>query len=276
MGRAIYICFLALAISLGFLATEGFAQSKFEHGDFSNFVYAENNKKNSHEIVPNPNGTDELVDSFYIDGTNCRGDDCKFGSVRSQLRTNIWDDSRPRSITSPKEAWYSFEIYLPEEFPYGTNQVRGSYILTEFKESNECASFYFGHFNGHQDNNLYLTLSEYSGAEDSRFAGAQDECVAYYQEAVSNMSNLIGRWTRFEYFVRWSEEGDGYIRVFRDGKHVFARKGRNCRKIEQCLERNIFYYGIYKPNNKDLKSVRPAKVYFRSVSMAQKREDLVH
>lgn len=251
------------------------AQNKFEHGDFSRFVFPENNKSKSYNVEKNPDGTDEFVESFYIDGTKCRGDDCNHGSVRSQLKTNIWDDSRPRSISSPQEAWYSFEIYLPEDFPYGLDQVRGGYILNEFKESNECASFYFAHFNGYNDNNLYLTLGEYTGGEDTRFPGAPDECIAYYQEPVARMSALKGRWTRFEYFVRWSEAKDGYIRVFRDGEHVFARKGRNCRKIEQCLERNIFYYGIYKPNNKPLSDVRPAKVFFRNVSMAQKREELL-
>jgi Polysaccharide lyase len=275
MRRAIYTCFLAFAVSLCFLATEGFAQSKFDHGDFSRFMFAPNQKAKSYAAESNPDGTAELVESFYIDGTKCRGDDCNFGSVRSQLKTNIWDDGRPRSVTSPKQAWYSFEIYFPRDFPYGMNQARGSYHFTEFKESKRCPTQTFSHVNGYNDNSLYLYLFSDATDKESRFYGKSDDCYAYFEGGVGDMTALVGKWTRFEFFVHWSDKDDGKIEVYRNGRRVLSRNGQNCNKIENCLERNIFYYGIYKPNNKDLKSVRPAKVYFRNVSMAQKREDLV-
>jgi hypothetical protein len=271
--------FLAVVATL-LLATLGLtsqltAQNKFEHGDFSNFMFAPNNKSKSYAVEKNPDGTDELVESFFIDGTKCRGDDCNYGSVRSQLKTNIWDDSRPSSVKSPKQAWYSFELYLPKDFPFGLNQARGSYLFTEFKEGKECGTLTFSHVNGYNDNSVYLYLKDYAADKESRFYGKSDDCYAYFEGRVGDMASLVGRWTRFEFFVRWSEEKDGLIEVYRNGKKVLTRNGQNCNKIENCLERNLFYYGIYKPNNQDLKSVRPAKVYFRNVSMAQKREELL-
>lgn len=271
--------FLAIVAVL-LLTTIGFtsqlsAQNKFKHGDFAPFMFASNNKSKSYAVEKNPDGTDELVESFYIDGTKCRADDCKFGSVRSQLKTNIWNNTRPTSVTSPKQAWYSFEMYFPSDFPYGLNQERGIYHFTEFKERDECGTFTFSHVNGHNDNSLYLYLFDYAADKESRFYGKSDDCFDYFEGRVGDMASLVGRWTRFEFFVRWSEEEDGLIEVYRNGKKALTRNGQNCNKIENCLERNQFYYGIYKPNNQDLKSVSPAKVYFRNVSMAQKREDLL-
>ena len=41
---------------------------QFEHGDFSPFREVKNHKLNSRSLVPNPDGTDEIVERFYIDG----------------------------------------------------------------------------------------------------------------------------------------------------------------------------------------------------------------
>lgn len=271
--------FLAVVATL-LLATLGLtsqlsAQNKFEHGDFATFMFASNNKSKSYAVEKNPDGTDELVESFYIDGTKCRADDCKHGSVRSQLKTNISDDKRSRSITSPKKAWYSFEIYLPKEFSYGTSQVRGNYIFTEFKESNPCPGLFFSSRNQNIDTSLYLIIGEATGKIDTKLPGKPASCSQDYKAKVNDISAMLGKWTRFEFFVNWSEGEDGYVEVYSDNVKVLEHSGKNCKVLSQCLERNQFYYGIYKPNNADLKSVSPAKVYYRNVSMAQKREELL-
>ncbi len=249
-------------------------RSSADIGDFSRFREVKNIKPESHAFVLDPAGSGEVVERFYIDGTSCQNEDCQFGSVRSAVGSNIWDDIRPRSVTSPRQAWYSFEIYFPENLPYGRNQHRGSYLLAEFKESNECGGFYFAHVNGHRDANLYLYLSRYTGRKDEQFNGAPNECLGYFEGKVGEMGSLLGRWNRFEYFVRWSENDDGLIEVYRDNELVLHRVGRNCENIENCRSRNIHYYGIYKPNNNPLSAVLPATVYYRNVSMAQSRENL--
>ena len=114
---------------------------QFEQGDFSPFREVENHKLNSRSLVPNPDGTDEIVERFYIDRTQCRGVDCKYGSVRSAVASNIWDDRRPRSVTSPSQAWYSFEIFFPKGTPTYPVDNPNTVLLVEFKEENQCASF---------------------------------------------------------------------------------------------------------------------------------------
>jgi len=255
------------------VATNPDARQNFNHGDFSRFEFVDNMKPNSYSVVMAPSG-DGLAERFYIDNSNCIRDDCNHNSFRSAKKGNIWDDPRPRSVTSPRQAWYSFEIYFPPELPYGMKQTRASYILTEFKENNDCATFSFGHVNGHNDNSMSVTLMTSTGSSDHSFVGSPIGCSDYYEGVVGNMRQLVGRWTRFEYFVRW-DEVDGFIEVFRDGERVLRYSGKTCDNIQGCLTRNIPYYGIYMPNVRDVDNMLPASVYFRNVSMAQRREDLV-
>lgn len=254
---------------------------KFEHGDFSPFREVKNNKLNSYTLVQNPDGTDEIVERFYIDGAECRGIDCNFGSVRSIVGTAIWEDSRPRSITSPQQAWYSFEIFFPKDTPTYPVKNPNTVILAQFKEENQCASFAFVKNNngGNSNSEFNFFLSEYTGKKDARYQNVSSvgsgECVGYFGTEIANVSDMIGKWVRFEYFVKWSEDEDGYLVVYQDGKKVLERAGRTCSSSKQCWTRNLFYYGLYQPNNKDMSKIDSLTAYYRNVSMAQKREDLV-
>ena len=128
------------------------------------------------------------------------------------------------------------------------------------------------------DGELHLrvesALAEFTGGRDARFRNAPEECISYLEAKVGDMDDMRGKWTRFEYYVRWSENDDGLIEVYRDGKNVLIHNGRNCRKIQNCLSRNLHYYGIYKPNNEVLSGVVPATVFYRNVSMSQTRDEL--
>lgn len=250
---------------------------RLNHGDFSPFKESLNNKINSHSFVPNPDGSEEIVESFYIDGTACRGEDCNYGSVRSSVDSNIWDDVRPRSITSPPQAWYSFEIFFPEGTPTYPVDNPNTVTLVEFKEENQCASFAFVKNNngGNSNSEFNFFLSEYTGKKDARFVGAPGECLSYFETEIANISDMIGKWVRFEYFVKWSENEDGYLIVYQDGRKVLERSGRTCSSTKQCLTRNIHYYGLYQPNNEDMNKIDSLTAYYRNVSMSQKREDLV-
>ena len=118
-------------------------------------------------------------------------------------------------------------------------------------------------------------LAEFTGGTDSRFVGAPEECLSYFEAKIGNIKPMLGKWVRFEYFVRWSQENDGYIIVFKDGKKVLERNGRTCQSTSQCLKRNLHIYGLYQPNNPDLENINKTEVFYRNVSMAQKRKDLI-
>lgn len=279
MLKKIFLLVLLLPLVACQIQSDAASQSakiRLNHGDFSPFEESLNSKINSHSFVSNPDGSDEIVEYFYIDGTACRGEDCKYGSVRSAVDSNIWDDRRPRSVTSPQQAWYSFEIFFPQDTSIHPIAEPSTIILVEFKESNECASFAFTkNDNNNSQSELNFFLAEYTGGLDSRFVGAPEECLSYYEAKISDIKPLLGRWVRFEYFVRWSQDNDGYIVVFQDGKKVLERIGRTCHSTSQCLQRNIHYYGLYQPNNPNLADINTTEAYYRNVSMAQKRENLV-
>ena len=279
MLKNIFLFLLLIPLVACQIQNEAASQSpnvRLNHGDFSPFKETLNNKTNSHSFVSNPDGSEETVESFYIDGTACRGEDCKYGSVRSSVSTNIWDDVRPRSITSPKQAWYSFEIFFPEGTPTYRVENPNTIVLVEFKEENECASFAFAkNNNGTSNSEFNFFLAEYTEQKDARFVGAPGECLSYFETEVANISDMIGKWVRFEYFVKWSENEDGYLVVHQDGRKILERSGRTCSSNRQCLTRNIHYYGLYQPNNEDMSKIDSLTAYYRNVSMAQKRENLV-
>lgn len=278
MLKKIFLLLLLLPLVACKLQSDASSQSPkviLNHGDFSPFKETLNNKINSHAFVSNPDGSDEIVEYFYIDGTACRGEDCKYGSVRSSVDSNIWDDMRPKSVTSPQQAWYSFEIFFPMDTPIHPIAEQSTIILVEFKESNECASFVFAkNDNNNSLSELNFFLAEYTGSV-RRLVGAPEECLSYFEAKISDIKPLLGRWVRFEYFVRWSQHNDGYIIIFQDGKKVLERIGRTCHSTAQCLQRNIHYYGLYQSDNPNLAGINTTEAYYRNVSMAQERENLV-
>ena len=170
----------------------------------------------------------------------------------------------------------SFEIFFPKGTPTYPVENPNTVILVEFKEENQCASFAFvKNNNGNSNAEFNFFLSEYSGKKDARFAGTPGECLSYFETEIANISDMIGKWVRFEYFVKWSENEDGYLIVYQDGRKVLQRSGRTCSSTKQCLTRNIHYYGLYQPNNEDMNKIDSLTAYYRNVSMSQKREDLV-
>ena len=95
---------------------------------------------------------------------------------------------------------------------------------------------------------------------------------------IGNPKKMLGKWTRFEYFVNWTTENDGKFVIFNNGKKVMDYAGPTCSSKKLCLSKNNHYYGLYSLNNKDrggLKSVEPATIYYRNVSRADKKEELI-
>ena len=248
---------------------------KIVRGTFTDqFDIVENHKVGSYSLARDPSGnTDDIVERFYIDGKECRGTDCQFGSVRSMLSEDGGEGDRK------KEAWYSFEIFIPENFPVRSQFKGRFYLFSEFKEILGCATTIFGartfDKNGSKFSISHLYIRpDRVAAMESNEAGFE-RCSYRFQKNVAKLENMKGKWTRFEYFIRWTTENDGRFLMYLDNSKVIDYKGKTCSTESRCLQQNTNYYGIYAPNNASkggMKNLEPSSVYYRNVSRASSRE----
>lgn len=231
-----------------------------------------NNQPGGYEIVSDPvdPSSDQPVEKFTISNKSCSGEDCTHNSVRSQLL-----EQRTQGLgVQPRESWYSWEIYLPAEFPKGSAQSPGTVILTEFKETDHCASTYFGYFPGSRRGDDLIFRLDYTGDSlDSQFPGHPRSCVSYLEKKIGNLGSMRGRWTRFEVFMRWSQGGDGRAIIIIDGKQKLDYTGPTCHS--DCMKRNPLYYGVYLSNAPTLAGVKTSTAYYRNVSRSPHRETLL-
>lgn len=251
---------------------------KIDRGTFTNsFDIVHNHKKGSYGLAIDPSGkSSELVEKFYIDGTKCLGVDCEFGSVRSVLVQDYGDEKY-----KPAKSWYSFEVFLPSNYPIKSKHKGRYHSLVSFKENMGCATTMFGMWPGYNDTEFMITHF-YIEPENVRFMekrnAPDDMCKLRFQKKVGNPRNMRGRWTRFEYYIHWTVEDAGKFIIYNNGRKMMDYTGPTCSSKKLCLGKNNHYYGLYSPNNKNrggLKSVEPATIYYRNVSRADTRDQLV-
>ena len=236
------------------------------------FIKAENNQPGGYKIVADPANPNsgQVVEQFSISNKSCSGDDCGHNSVRSQ----IYEQRTEGLGVQPLESWYSWEIYLPADFPIGSEQVTGALLFTEFKETNFCASTMFHHNAGAPNRNtiLWFTLNYTSDHLDPNFPGSPKACVNYYENFVADLKNMLGRWTRFELFMRWSQKEDGRAIIYVNGQQTMNYSGRTC--VADCMLRNPFQYGLYFANASSLNGINQSTAYYRNVSRSNSKDTL--
>ncbi len=234
------------------------------------FYKEETSPKSSFAKAKDPLSTSgEKVQMFKLDPTKCVNGDCNANSARAQMHEDVYTGRSKGKSGQPKEAWYSWEIYIPPDFPYGSKQARGGLQFTEFKHTNHCASVNLVHTSGYDDDDLYWRVTKYTGASPDLVA---EECKLVRQTRVARLRDLVGRWTKFELFVRWSREGDGKMQLFVDGRKKVDFDGATC--LEDCEKFNPFYYGIYLSNAPSRKLIDDTYVLFKNVDRAASREEL--
>jgi hypothetical protein len=251
---------------------------RIDRGTFTNsFDIVNDHKKGSYGLAIDPSGkSTNFVETFYIDGTKCLGSDCKFGSVRSQLSQDFGDEKY-----RPAKSWYSFEVFLPSDYPIKSKHKGRYHTLVEFKENMGCATTMFGMWPGYNDTEFMIS-HYYIEPENVRFMmnnnAPDDMCKMRFQKKVGNPRKMRGRWTRFEYYIYWTVEDDGKFIIYNNGRKMMDYTGPTCSSKKLCLGKNNHYYGLYSPNNKNrgcLKSVEPATIYYRNVGRADTRDQLV-
>jgi len=180
--------------------------------------------------------------------THANGDtDCTFKSIRSQIH-------QAGAMTQPEEAWYQWQMYLPADFPVGTDQKAGGLYNFAYFHNTECP-----HLNltsETRDNpRLFLQINQLRGA-----------CYPEKRIDLGDISAMRGRWLRFELSVRWSKEDDGWAKLFIDGERVADYVGHT--RTKDGPDRVFFKAGIYLCCTSGTEKVSEATNYFTGLQRA--------
>ena len=191
--------------------------------------------------------------------TNGGYSDCDYGSVRSEVVEDVWE-AKTYGLGQPKSAWYGWEVFLPPNFPNARQQQNGKYLIGQW-HNGQCP--HLSVVNPKETNAVGFELLRARG---------NYECQRAKFVRLTSLSEMRGRWTKFEFFVRWDEQ-KGEIIAYVDG----IEKGRfNGRTLVKGLEdKNSFRYGLYLCCTDNINSIEPTFVRFSNVSRADAREMLL-
>ena len=250
---------LLLLLILSFFSAQGYASSstakslKFE-------LDTENGKLEDYSYITDPTGNFDKVHKFTtgsecgsktrdIDWDNMVGEmetsDCGENSVRSQMVEQVWEDNRPGDI-QPKYQWYSWDVYLPEDFPI---QDSGKLLLGEF-HNGECAHISFTSQGGEDKGVLHFeTMKLWNG-----------DCKATSRIPITQIQDMRGKWTNFHLEMKWENNETGLANLWLNGKQVLAYKGRTLTLQKENL--NFMLFGLYQCCNDRNKVIKPAMAYF--------------
>ncbi|PBC06764.1 heparin lyase I family protein [Mesorhizobium sp. WSM3859] len=261
---------VALAVTAALIYATGRLEAAEETG-FDPLVVDELSAPHSVAIIDDRTGeapTSKLY-SFRIPSGYCnpqryephaRANDCDEQSVRSQVRENVFA-TKKNGNGQPKQSWYGFAVYLPQDFPYGVRQADG-YMQLFYFHNKQCQHISLANFAG-KDDSLYLAFSNALG---------NYSCTPGPRLKVADFKNLVGKWSRFELFIKWANDSSGRVKIYLDGKLVTEWRGPT---FTPGLERiNYAKFGIYLCCTQSVAQVRSASLYFAAVRRAETRDGL--
>ena len=235
-------------------------------GSFRGFEEKDINQPGGYSLINNPteNTVFKKVHSFSIE-SGCKSNvtyddgqsgDCKYGSVRAELS----EDGENWPDLQPDQAWYGWNIYIPKDFPTARQQGSGKYLLGQW-HNGQCP--HISYINQPGNDNLYLQTMTSLG---------NYECQNRTKTEIISFTELKGKWTRFETFVKWSSGEDGEVKIYVDGQLKVDRKGSN---ITVGFENNNhFDFGVYLCCTNNIDKIKPTTVLYANVSRASQRENL--
>jgi uncharacterized membrane protein (Fun14 family) len=240
-------------------------------GTFDPFVADDHSVADTVATIDDPTGQapSAKVYSFRIPAGSCSDElyepgseesDCFFNSARSQIRENVFATKRNANV-QPKESWYGWAVYFPEDFAYGTKQTKGSFEFA-YWHNHQCPHLTFVHWPS-RDGTLYLGTNKALG---------NYECTPGPTLKVADFSDLVGKWSRFEMFVKWANDETGEAKVYLNGQYVIHYKGPTLTAGYENV--NYFKFGLYLCCTPNVATIKEASVLYASVKRADKREDL--
>jgi len=225
-----------------------------------------NTIKGGYSYITDPTGTFDKVHKFSIkdkcgnnirdlSGMNIIGEmedsDCGENSVRSEIYEEVWEDNL-RGDIQPVHQWYSWNVYLPENFPI---QETGKLLLGQF-HNGECP-----HVSFTSRGSKWL---DYAEDEDTLHFETMKlwygDCESVVRKPIIKMSELRGKWSHFVLEMHWAgaREGNGLAKMWIDGELVLDYKGRTLTPQKEDL--NFMKVGVYQCCNEG--TILPADAMF--------------
>ena len=250
-----------------FSSTPVLAQSwRAELKNFSGCAFEKvpNMQPKSMQLVADPADPENPNDvlAFTVVPKKCIGGDCDQQSVRSAVK-------QCQEGNQPREIWYGWELFLPVDFPHDGQQIRGFQQFVSWKDQDQCGIAAIGSDAYLGGKFLNWIMHVPTGKKAGPFGG---DCQKTTDIPLGRVSGFLGKWTKFELFAIWSEGLDGHFELYVNGAKMVDYSGQTC---TNCSNRNQAAFGNYLCCTPDSKKVLPSTAYFRSISSAKTRENLI-
>ena len=170
--------------------------------------------------------------------------DCAENSVRSEISQY--------KQKQPKESWYRWYVYLPEDFPI---QDTGKLLLAQW-HNGECPHVSFTSKGGEKGVLYFETMKTWQG-----------DCKDSTRIQFTSIQELRGRWTEFVIFSRWDYGNEGIFQIYLDTKLVVDWKGRT---LTIGKKKNYLKLGIYQCCNNKKIPIKPASAFFTNPEISKK------
>lgn len=242
-----------------------------DFGTFDPLRPEETSVPGSISIIDDPTGSAPTakVFSFNIPSGACsdipyqQGEpetDCFFNSTRSQYKEFVWE-TKANGTAQPKQAWYGWSVYFPADFPYGRKQTNGSAEFF-YWHNGHCPHVNFTNSAGRQDT-FNLTLNRYIG---------KYECLPAISLPLMEFKDLLGKWNRFEVFVKWATDDSGEVRVYLDGRYLANYKGPTL--VPEFKDIVYFKFGMYLCCTPGVDTIKPMQTFYSAIRRGKERGDL--
>lgn len=260
-----------LTLALAILLLTGAAVQSEDFGTFDPLLPEEISVNGSISVIDDPTGSAPTtkVFSFDIPAGVCSDtpyvkgkpeSDCYFNSTRSQYWENV-KATKAYGSAQPKEAWYGWAVYFPEDFPFGKLQVNGGAAFF-YWHNGQCPHVEFGNPAGRQDTLNFSTNK----------ALGNYECLPSLSLPILEFKDLLGKWNRFEVFVKWAADDSGEVRVYLDGRYLLHYQGTTL--IPEYKDLAYFKYGLYLCCTPDVKTAKAQRALYSAIRRSNEREDL--
>lgn len=244
-----------ISIFLGmFMALGSSACQTVDRGAFGQFQRSLNNTSYGYSVIDDPTGSapTKFVERFEVRpgdcGSNAGWSDCLNDRERSEL------SELRKSVTRGTSQWYGWSLFLPENY---VNIYPTKVALGQFHQENSHVIWMFQNSKGgyHLDDQVFGSTRRYYTLIDE--------------------SELRGKWHRIEVQADWTDEDDGFFRVWVDGEQKVDYSGPT-----MTAKASYFKYGIYRSflsryrNLNGIEEVPGQVVYFANVRRAGDRAGL--
>ena len=242
------LCFLPLLL-LGGCGTTSTAYN--DRGWFDPMRRSLNNKSYGYQIVEDVTGSapTKFIERFEVRPGDCSAnaggwDDCATNRERSELTQVNMD------ILIGSTEWYGWYIFVP------------------MKHNVISPPAYMGQFHQYHAQPAWMFITNAGGYYLDRHLRSRK-----YLKLIDK-TDLLGKWNKIEINAKWSKSGDGFFRVYVNGKISANFRGKTA-----SASQIYFKYGVYRTHVSSHKANYNTEaltqiVYFTKVKRGGSREDI--